>query len=152
MSGRVARNSRMSGYILQSVLPYFLSTKFLTCFAALLPNVADRHKLNVLFGQHPVQVELTPGPMPMAPSTIRSLGATAPPRPSAEAGTIVGASAAKPVAAAVWRHARRVNRLVDVISSVDLAPLIASPPLRTDKPVGARGHSRLSIFPAQEPS
>jgi hypothetical protein len=41
--------------------------------------------------------------------TMRSLGATAPPRPNAEAGTTIGASRTAPAVAAVLRNSRRVG-------------------------------------------
>jgi hypothetical protein len=40
---------------------------------------------------------------------MRSLGAIAPPRPSAEAGMIVGIKQAAPAAVAVLRHCRRLS-------------------------------------------
>ena len=46
--------------------------------------------------------------MPMPPITIRSLGATAPSRPKAELGMIVGATTAAPAAdKAVFKNRRR---------------------------------------------
>ena len=45
--------------------------------------------------------------MPMPPTTIFSLGGTAPPLPSAEAGTKYGTAAKVLVAAAVLRNRRR---------------------------------------------
>ena len=47
-------------------------------------------------------------PMPMPPTTIRSLGATAPSRPKAELGMIIGAStAAEPADTADFKNCRR---------------------------------------------
>ena len=53
-------------------------------------------------------------PMPMPPMTTRSLGATAPSRPRAELGIIIGAITAAPAAvAAVCRNRRRGTCLAD---------------------------------------
>ena len=130
MSERVARNSRMSAYILQSLLPYFLSTSFLTCSRRTFRTSQMATNWTSFSGSIQPRSNSPRAPIPMAPSTIRSLGATAPPRPSADAGTMVGASTAAPAAAAVCRHSLRVIRVVDVVFLVDLVPLIASPPLR----------------------
>src|SRR5262245_46852512 len=48
-------------------------------------------------------------PMPIPPTTIRSLGATAPSRPNAELGMIVGAIAAAPAESAVCKNRRLLN-------------------------------------------
>src|SRR5271166_161782 len=130
MSERVARNSHMSAYILQSLLPYFLSTRFLTCSRRTFRTSQMATNWTSFSGSIQPRSHSPRAPVPMAPSTIRSLGATAPPRPSADAGTMVGASTAAPAAAAVCRHSLRVIRVVDVVFLVDLVPLIASPPLR----------------------
>jgi hypothetical protein len=42
--------------------------------------------------------------MPMPPITIRSLGATVPPSPKAEAGMMVGAMTAAPAETAVFKN------------------------------------------------
>ena len=55
MSVRVARNSRMSRYMAQSLLPYLLSTDPLDGLALGLLGIADRDELHVLLRQHPVQ-------------------------------------------------------------------------------------------------
>ncbi len=49
--------------------------------------------------------------MPMPPSTIRSLGATAPSRPKAELGMICGAITAAPADSAVFENRRRSRRV-----------------------------------------
>src|SRR5271165_2362656 len=130
ISERVARNSRMSAYILQSLLPYLLSTRFLTCSRRTLRTSQMATNWTSFSGNIQPRSNSPREPMPMAPSTIRSLGATAPPRPSADAGTMVGASTAAPAAVAVCRHSRRVILVVDVDFLVDLDSLIALPPLR----------------------
>src|SRR5689334_8827632 len=62
------------------------------------------------------------GPMPMTPRVIFSLGATAPSRPRARAGTIV-ATAAAAAAAAPWRTKSRRFVAVEV-EGVGMAKLL----------------------------
>src|SRR5262249_32572032 len=79
-------------------------------------------------------------PMPIPPSTIRSLGATAPPRPSADAGMMVGARQAAPAAAAVLRDSRRFSFFFVSGAAPDMVrsplrafaePISTQPPPRT---------------------
>ncbi len=83
----------------------------LDCLATNLASVADRHELNVLLAEHPLQVELASASQCRCPAmTMRSLGAVAPSRPRALAGMIVGARQRAPAAAVVFfRYCRRFS-------------------------------------------
>src|SRR5260370_31163927 len=61
-------------------------------------------------------------PMPRPPTVTRSLGATAPPRPSADAGTISGDAASAPVPSAV-RSASRLESPFPFVTIEALLPV-----------------------------
>src|ERR1035438_7169077 len=109
MSVRVARNSRMSRYIAQSLFPYLVSTIRLTDsrWACLASQIATN--CTSFSGSIQCKSPVPRLPTPMPPRTIRSLGGTAPFRPSADAGMMQGAAIAPPAIAARLRNCRRVT-------------------------------------------
>ena len=112
MSVRVARNSRMSRYIAQSLLPYLVSTIRLTAsrWAFLASQMATN--CTSFSGSIQFRSPVPRLPTPMPPRMMRSLGGTAPLRPSAEAGMRQGAAIAPVAAAARFRKPRRVSGAV----------------------------------------
>jgi len=109
MSVRWARNSRISGYTAQSELPYRWSTVCLT-FSREARWASQMATNCTSFSGSIHRRSLMPRPRrPIPPATMRSLGSTAPSRPSADVGMTAGAASAAPATAAVLRNPRRVS-------------------------------------------
>src|ERR1035437_8050715 len=109
MSVRWARNSRMSRYIAQSLFPYLVSTMRLT--ASRWDFLASQIATNCTSRSGSIHRKSSEPrlPTPMPPSTMRSLGGTAPFRPNAEAGMMQGTATALVASAARLRNCRRVK-------------------------------------------
>ena len=90
MSVRAARNSRMSRYMAQSLLPYLVVHDPLDGLA--LGFLASQMATNCTSCSGSIQLRSSEPrlPMPMPPSTIRSLGGTAPFRPKRGGGNEAG--------------------------------------------------------------
>src|ERR1035437_6721074 len=116
-----AHNSCWSAYIMQSWLPYFWSTMVLMASRRSLRTSQTAVNCTSAWLRK-LRRSLVPRlPMPRPPTLTRSLGATAPSRPSAAAGTISGAASA-PVPSAVL-SASRLDRPFPFVAIDALLPV-----------------------------
>ena len=120
-------SSRKSRYMSQSLLPYCSSAIFLTASrrAAFTSHTATN--CTSFCSRKQPRSYVPRLPMPMPPTTIRSLGGTAPSRPKAELGMIVGATAAAaPAESAVFKNPRRWTRCFALLDMAALLNLLGS--------------------------